>query len=329
MDVIQKTGTAPSVYGAVRLGYALVDSARLTDWRRFAADGLGMTAVEETDALLALRTDDHGRRLVVRKADAEDVAALGWEISGEAALDTILARLKVRNVAVEKIAGDEAALRGVKWLWRFVGPKRLTLELFTEPVAAGSPSAGGFVTGAGGMGHVAIITRKPEAMVDFWRTVFDARISDFVEQRIMGLDFRFTFLRLNPRHHSIAVGGTRGIAIDPIPTKVQHIEMQAASLDDVTEAYRRCQSLGFKIGMSMGQHSNDRSVSFYAVSPSGFYFELGWNPRTIEDGTEWPQITHPAISFWGHKPQDQTFGEKIGQLRTGVSSLFRSEYAPF
>jgi 2,3-dihydroxybiphenyl 1,2-dioxygenase len=329
MDVMQKTGTTPSVYGAVRLGYALVDSARLVDWRRFAADGLGMTTAEETDALLALRTDDHGRRLVVRKASSEDVAALGWEISGEVALDVILARLKARNVAVEEIAGEEAALRGVKRLWRFLGPKRLALELFTEPVMAALPSVGGFVTGAGGMGHVAIVTRKPEAMVDFWRTVFDAKISDFIEQRITGLDFKFTFLRLNPRHHSIAVGATRGLAIDPIPTKVQHIEMQAASLDDVTEAYRRCRALGFRIGMSMGQHTNDRSVSFYAVSPSGFYFELGWNPRTIEDGAEWPQLTHPAISFWGHKPEDQTMSEKIAQLRAGVSSLFRSEYAPF
>jgi len=331
MEVIQGNGTAPSVYGAVRLGYALVDSARLADWRRFAADGLGMTAVEETNAVLALRTDDHSRRLVVRKASAEDVAALGWEISGEAALDVILARLKARNVAVEEIAGEEAALRGVKRLWRFVGPKRLVQELFTDPVMAGSGTSGaaGFVTGAGGMGHVAIMTRKPEAMVAFWRTVFDARISDFVEQRIMGLDFKFTFLRLNPRHHSIAVGATRGLAIDPIPTKIQHLEMQAATLDQVTEAYRRCRSLGFKIGMSMGQHTNDRSVSFYAITPSGFYFELGWNPATIEDATEWPQSIHPAISFWGHKPEDQTLAEKLTQLRVGVSSLFRNEYTPF
>ena len=128
---------------------------------------------------------------------------------------------------------------------------------------------------------------------------------------------------------AIAVGATRGLAIDPIPTRVQHIEMQAATLDQVTEAYRRCRALGFKIGMSMGQHTNDRSVSFYAISPSGLYFELGWNPATVEEGTDWPQLTHPAISFWGHKPEDQTMGEKIAQLRAGVSSLFRNEYIPF
>lgn len=330
MDVMQETEAVSSVYGAVRLGYAVVESAKLADWKRFAADGLGMATVEQTDSVLALRTDDHARRLVVRKATSDDVAALGWEISGEPALNVVLARLKARNVAVQEIRGDEAAMRGVGRLWRFLGPKRLVLELFTDPIMAAATNsvAGGFVTGTGGMGHVAIMTRKPDPMIAFWRTIFDAKISDFVEQKISGLNFKFTFLRLNPRHHSIAIGATRGIAVDPIPTKVQHIEMQAASLDHVTEAYRRCQALGFKIGMSMGQHTNDRSVSFYAVSPSGFYFELGWNPRTIEDGAEWPQFTHPAISFWGHKPEDQTVGEKLTQLRAGVSSLFRNEYTP-
>ena len=330
MDIRQETGATISVYGAVRLGYALVDSARLAEWKRFAVDGIGMAADEQSETVVALRTDDHTRRLVVRKSADEDVAALGWEIASEAALEVILARLKARNIAVEEIKGEEAALRGVRRLWRFVGPKRLTLELFTEPVMSrsGQAEVGGFVTGAGGMGHVAIMTRKSDQMIDFWRSIFDARISDFVEQRISGLSFKFTFLRLNSRHHSIAVGATRGLAIDPVPTKVQHIEMQATTLDQVTEAYRRCHSLGFKIGMAMGQHSNDRSVSFYAVSPSGFYFELGWNPLTIEDATGWPQITHPAISFWGHKPEDQTLGDRISLLRASVASLFRSEYTP-
>jgi len=331
MNGTQGNGVAPSVYGAVRLGYALVDSARLPEWKRFAVEGLGMAAAEESDSLLALRTDDHARRLVVRRGASEDVDALGWEVASERALETILARLEAQKVAVDRVEGEEAALRGVKRLWRFFGPKRLALELFTEPVEASEPcpADGAFVTGAGGMGHVAIMTRKPDAMIAFWRTIFDAKISDFVEQRISGLNFKFTFLRVNPRHHSIAVGATRGVAIDPIPTKIQHIEMQAASLDHVTEAYRRCRSLGFKIGMSMGQHTNDRSVSFYAVSPSGFHFELGWNPLTIEDATEWPQLTHPGISFWGHSPLDQTLGDKVGQLRAGVSSLFRNEYMPF
>ena len=49
----------PSVYGAVQLGYVLVDLPRLADWKRFAAEGIGMAIGETTPTTLALRTDAH------------------------------------------------------------------------------------------------------------------------------------------------------------------------------------------------------------------------------------------------------------------------------
>ena len=115
-------------------------------------------------------------------------------------------------------------------------------------------------------------------MIAFWREIFDAKVSDHIEARISGVNLRITFLRVNSRHHSIAVAGTKGIAMDPFATKIQHIEMQVTTLDDISDAFTRCRKLGFKIAMSVGQHSNDRDVSFYVVTPSGFYFELGWSP---------------------------------------------------
>lgn len=223
-------------------------------------------------------------------------------------------------------------MRGVERIWRFVGPKRTGFELFLDPkLATDRPQTlvSGFATGARGMGHVAVTTRKPAAMIAFWREIFDARISDFIEDRIGGVNLKFTFLRVNPRHHSIAVAATRGLAMDPFATKIQHMEMQAATLDDVGEAYRRCRALGIRIMMAVGQHPNDRDVSFYAMSPSGFYFELGWCSKGDEDIEQAPQATYQGVSLWGHKPQDQRFGDKLGQMRSAVTSLFRQEYAPF
>ncbi len=321
----------PSVYGRVQLGYVLVDSSRLADWKRFALDGIGMAVAENTAGVVALRTDAHARRLIVRNRPNEDVA-LGWQIDGDAALSTILKRLAARKIPVEEFAGEEAALRGVERVWRFIGPKRQALELFTTPRLEAEPAkviGGGFVTGPRGLGHVAITTLKPDSMVKFWQEIFDAKISDFIEDRISGVNLKFTFLRVNPRHHSIAVGATRGVAMDPFATKIQHLEMQVASLDDVAEAYRRCRALGFKIAMAVGQHTNDRDVSFYAVTPSGFYFELGWSSTGDEKGEAWPPVVHQGISLWGHKPQDHTLGDQLAQLGNGVMSLFRNEYAPF
>jgi len=331
MNAIDLHRTTSSVYGAVRLGYVLVESPRLAEWKRFAGDGIGMALAEERPSDFAFRTDAHARRLIVRKSALEDLA-LGWQVDDPLALDTILARLAARKVAVEEIGGEEAALRGVERLWRFVGPKKQALELFVQPKFAASPAkvrGEGFVTGERGLGHVAITTRKPESMIAFWREIFDAKISDFIEDRINGVDLKFTFLRVNSRHHSIAVAATKGLAMDPFTTKIQHLEMQAATLNDIGEAYRRCRELGFKIAMAVGQHTNDRDVSFYVVSPSGFYFELGWSSEGDSEAEDWPQVTHNGISVWGHKPLDQTLGDKFAQMRNGVTSLLRTEYSPY
>ncbi len=331
IDTRLTTAAARSVYGSVRLGYALIDSPRLAEWKRFGAEGIGMALTDSEPDALAFRTDAHARRLIVRRRPQEDIA-LGLEIADAGALDTILARLAGRGVRVEEIGGAEAALRGVERLWRFLGPKAMALELFTEAKRAADPAktlGHGFVTGERGMGHVAITTLKYDATIAFWREIFDARISDFIEDRIGGVNLRFTFLRVNPRHHSIAVAATRGVAMDPFATKIQHMEMQVPTLDDVSDAYRRCRALGFKIMMAVGQHPNDRDVSFYAMSPSGFYFEVGWASQADEDIEAAPQATYQGVSLWGHKPQDQTLGDKLGQMRNAVASLFRNEYAPY
>jgi hypothetical protein len=59
----------------------------------------------------------------------------------------------------------------------------------------------GFATGAGGMGHIAITSREPESLLEFWQSIFDARVSDRIEDRLDGIGFDFTFLRLDERHH--------------------------------------------------------------------------------------------------------------------------------
>lgn len=332
MNVKSMNGPASSVFGKVQLGYVLVDSLRLTDWRRFAAEGLGLGIADAASDALALRIDDHARRLIVRKAESEDVFALGWQVESADALEQILSRLRARQVAVEEIGAEQAALRGVERVWRFLGPKRQGFELFLNPVIDPTPpkiSGSGFVTGDFGLGHVAITTRKPQEMLAFWREIFDAKISDYIVEKIDGVNLKITFLRVNPRHHSVAVAATVGVALDPFTTKIQHLEMQVNSLEDIGDAYRRCRSLGFKIAMSVGQHTNDKGVSFYAVSPSGFYFELGWNPLLVEDDSDWSPQIHQGISIWGHKPQDQTTGDRLAQMATGIFSLFRSEYTPY
>ena len=185
---------------------------------------------------------------------------------------------------------------------RFPGPKGLTQEIFTTAKTAVAPlniRRSPFVTGACGMGHVAITSTKPATMHGYYGTVFDARLSDFIEETISGVKFKIRFLRLNERHHSVAIAAAQKLPIDPIRTRVQHLNIQTAELDDMVDSYQRVTALGFGMALGIGQHTNDRELSFYAVTPSGFEWEVGWNPILIDE-TTWEPTTHQGISIWGH-----------------------------
>ncbi|MDF3833769.1 VOC family protein [Cupriavidus basilensis] len=320
-----------TLFGRVRLGYVIVESSRLAEWKHFAADGLGLHIDEVSADTLALRVDDRTRRLVVQRGPAEDVVALGWELDDDAALHLALARVRDSGVSAQLHRGDEAAARGVSEYWSFTGPKRTSVELFTTPVMTERPlrmKASGFLTGVGGLGHVAISTREPESMKGFWERIFDARVSDYIEDRLSGVDLDLTFLRLNERHHSVAIVSTRGIRLNPLRTSIHHMNLQVASLDDVVDGYRRCRELGYPIANAIGQHPNDRELSFYVETPSGFEMEIGWNPIVVTEEAErhWRQATYRGISLWGHYPENLTLGVSARRFGRGLLSLTRGEF---
>jgi hypothetical protein len=184
--------------------------------------------------------------------------------------------------------------------------------------------ASGFVTGDSGMGHVAMTSTRPARIRGYFNTVFDARLTDYIDETISGVKLKIRFLRVNERHHSIAVAATRGLPIDPVRTRVQHLNIQTATLDDVAQSYRRVHELGFDMALSVGQHTNDRELSYYARTPSGFEWEVGWNPVVVDEAT-WEPSTHQGISVWGHLPVGQTIVGKLAQFRAGARSLASPE----
>lgn len=323
------TGAANSVFGRVRMGYAVIDTQRLAAWRTLLADGLGMQ-VETAGNSLRVRIDERACRFLVQEGKAEDLTALGLELADKSTHALVLERLKAKGIAVEPHSGEAAARRGVERFWRFRGPKGLAIELFYEPVMAGAAPkllTKGFVTGDMGFGHMAFTTRQPERTQAFWESIFDIRYSDEVHQSIGGVPLDFTFLRFNRRHHSVALASTPKIRLNPMREQIQHMEVQVASLDDVGDAYRRCRALGITIDMSVGRHANDKAVSFYARTPSGFDFELGWSPVSVDEDDWKPQVWD-RISDWGHYPEGVTFLDHVGRLSRGVASLAQDEYVP-
>ncbi|RQR45949.1 extradiol ring-cleavage dioxygenase [Burkholderia sp. Bp9140] len=327
--IVSPRPTINSLFGRVRMGYLLAESVRLREWSTFASEGLGLHVDTSDTRVVACRIDAHQRRLIIRDGAAEDVIAIGWQLDDEAALELAIARMSARGIRVAEGSRDEAVMRGVERFWYFAGPKKLRTELFTTAVFGEQPlqmKVTGFVTGASGMGHVAVTTRQPEVMQTFWKEVFDARLSDEIEDKIDGLNLDFAFLRFNERHHSFATASTRGIRLNPLRTQIHHMNLQCASIDDVTQAYLRCRAMGYPIANAIGQHPNDRELSFYVETPSGFEIELGWNPIVVDERT-WRPTVYQGISLWGHRPENLNLGVRLGRVRRALASLVRPEFS--
>ncbi|ORW64138.1 VOC family protein [Mycobacterium saskatchewanense] len=318
----------PSVFGRVHLGYVVVETEKFGDWRRFGRDAIGMHLDDWSADAIRFRLDDQECRFLLQRGPAEDVTTLGWSLDDDETFDTVLARIKGHGVPVSEGTDEQTALRGVARLARFPGPNNLAQEVFTRPRTATVPlhtaAAGGFVTGTAGLGHVAVTTTQPHRTRGYYDTVFDARLSDFIEETINGVKFKIRFLRVNERHHTVAIAAVQRLRLNPIRTRVQHVNVQVAELDDMAAAYRRVKELGFRMALGVGQHTNDKELSFYAVTPSGFEWELGWNPIVVDE-TTWEPATYRGISIWGHRPEGQTIIDKITQFKTGAASLIHHE----
>ncbi|WP_328869564.1 VOC family protein [Streptomyces sp. NBC_00287] len=316
-----------SVFGAVHLGYLVIETQRFSDWARFGTDAIGMHRDDLGSGVMRFRLDDQECRFLLRRGPAEDVVATGWHIDDHASFEQIEARIRAHGVPVVRGSAEEAELRGVERLLRFPGPKGITQEIYTTPLKSAEPLlmvSSGWVTGDAGLGHVAITSTKPERLRGYFDTVFDARLTDFIDETISGVKLKVRFLRVNERHHSIAVAAVRGLPIDPVRTRVQHLNIQADSLDDLARSYQRVHELGFDMALSVGQHTNDKELSYYARTPSGFEWEVGWNPIVVDEST-WEPATHQGISIWGHTPVGQTIIDKLDQFRLGARSLTRPE----
>lgn len=318
-----------SLFNRVRMGYLVIASRKTHAWKAVLGEGLGMEVQTLPDQHLGARMDDHARRLLVVPDDAEDLQGLGLELTDEAALETVFRRLAAKGIRPAEGSTDAAALRGVDRFWHFTGPKGLEIDLYHRPVRperAPVLAASGFVTGDGGFGHIGLATRRPEAQKAFWSGVFDSRPTDELKVTVTGVPLQVEFFRFNERHHSYALVYTPGLKLDPLRTRIQHFEVQVATMDDLTNAYQRCKAAGIPISIEVGQHGNDRGVSFYVRTPSGFDIEYGWNPIAVDEAT-WKGELWDSISIWGHR-FNGGWGETVGQLGHALASVFRKEYMP-
>lgn len=272
------------------LGYLILETARpLDEWKAFATDVLGAMVVDRGDDLL-IRIDDRNFRLCIRPGSSQ-VGRIGWDTGDHETLCAIRDKLQAADVPTRRGSEEECRERGVLELVHCNDPGGVPLELHVgqlyikEPFV--SPRGVRFVTGPLGLGHVLVRTTKYEETVRFYRHLLGFRVSDVWTNESVTV----TFMRCNPRHHSIAVskmveGENR---FGHFMLEVENIDMVGLALDRGAQALTR----------TIGRHFNDEMISGYLRTPSACDVEYGTAGRRIDDST-WVVGQIDSPSGWGH-----------------------------
>jgi 2,3-dihydroxybiphenyl 1,2-dioxygenase len=278
------------------LGYLGLQVKDPAAWAAFARDVLGLMPAEQAGRF---RLDELSWRVAVEAGPADDVAYLGFETAGPAELAALRTRLVEAGVAVEDGTPELRATRQVLRLIACRDPDGLPVEIFygptqrTETPFASPAGVEGFVTGDQGLGHVVLSTRDMDAARRFYQDLLGFRLSDVIHMQA-GPGFDMEFFHCNPRHHTLALMPV------PLPRRLHHFMVQVANLDTVGFALERATAAGAPITASLGRHTNDRMVSFYARTPAGFEVEFGQGAIEVDDAT-WRVGRHEKPSSWGHK----------------------------
>ncbi|UIX29242.1 VOC family protein [Streptomyces sp. GQFP] len=282
------------------LGYLRVESPDAKEWAQFGSDVLGLMITDSPEGhpdTVSLTPDDRPGRLQVSPGERNRLECVGWEVPNATAFDEAVAELESAGVEVSRATDEDRARAGVRDLVRFTDPAGHTHEIFwgqlVVPLSFRPGRAmKGFVTGSQGLGHLVLIVPDLIESLDFFRSVLGFTVSDEIDLH----GNRVVFLHVNPRHHTLALIGIPG------HRGLHHLMVQTEELDDVGTAYDRCLKDEIPLAMTLGRHTNDKMVSFYVRSPSGFDVEYGWGADTVDDESAWTVTHMKSPSTWGHRP---------------------------
>ena len=282
-----------------QLGYIAFEVSDLSAWRSFGTDVLGFDVSETPGGGLSMRMDGRDARFYLSEGPLDDLAAAGWKLQDAEALEALVAQLRQAGHDVTEADDALVKARGVQRMYRCLDPDGNPQELSCGATAGGAPFvsslvASGFVADELGVGHLVLSSKDADRSAAFYTQLLGFRLSDRIRCEIHGFPVDVKFYHCNGRHHSVALGG-------PMPKRLHHFMVEARELDDVGKALDRVVRAGLPIAQTIGRHPNDRMVSFYALTPSGFQFEFGWGGRIVDDAT-WETAEYDQVSEWGHMP---------------------------
>lgn len=263
-------------------------------------DVIGADVVSDGASQL-VRLDGRPFRIRLDPGEANRLAAVGWEVAEAdfaGLTDKVAAAGYSTTAAHEAVAADRAAKRIV----HFTDRDGFANELYVEQPFAADPAldalfvCGEEPNGTFGLGHLVKIVSDRPATQAFLTDVLGFSLSD----RITWPAADLYFLHCNQRHHSLALSAE---ALGLKAGMIHHLMIEAKSREQVDRAYEVLQAKGYKVIMTIGQHTNDEVYSFYMLAPAGFGVEFGFGGKVVEDPATWQVVQYDAPSSWGHELQ--------------------------
>ena len=258
-----------------------------------------MNPVTAPSGAQRFRVDAHDWRIALEAGDEDDLAFAGFEVVDADQLTAVRAALVSAGHPVSDATPELLAERNVLGLIRTTDPGGLAVEIYYGPTEIHEKpfvsSAGArFVTGDQGLGHIVLAHPDIAAMRAFYADVLGFRLSDIIHMQTgpgSGIDLEF--FHCNPRHHTLALMPVAA------PKRLHHFMLQTDTLDMVGFALDRAGKARAPITQTLGRHTNDHMVSFYAATPAGFQVEYGWGAREVD--ASWRVVRHQKTSIWGHR----------------------------
>lgn len=293
------------------MAYVVIETTDLDQWRRFAANVLGMNVFErpEFPDHCFLKMDEFACRFVISKSMVNRFSRAGWQCRDADDFEGALAELEQKDIPYVSGTAGESQLRQVDHFVSLTAPGGIELELCHTPMLDYEPlqSPVGikeFITGTFGnmgLGHIAVATPDLAASYDFFVSVLGFELTDYMhfyfnpdEPDHPGQGLRFLHCN-NPRHHSIALFESD----QPADGNLVHLMIEVADIDELGLMMDRIKHHEIKVVTPLGRHTNDQMVSTYIESPSGFAIEIGFGGLQCDWATFTPtRSARPSI--WGH-----------------------------
>ena len=279
----------------VRLGTRNLEAAA-----EYATRILGLQIARREAKAIYFKSDNRDHTLVYHEGDPAQHRT-GFEVTSRADLDAAAASLESMKMPVRRGTKADCEARYVDEMIAFDDPTGNAIELVHRPLHSGwryFPSRDAGITG---FSHIGLRTTDPERDEKFWTEVCSARVSDRIG--------KVPLLRIDEVHHTIAL-------FPSTHPGVQHINHQAASLDDVMRSWYFLRKQGVRILFGPGRHPTSGAIFLYFEGPDGMVYEYSTGVRTIskeEEATYQPRqfpFEPAGFCMWGSEPEITDFQQK-------------------